>query len=592
MHPRKTRLVFSIGITGHRDISINEENCLRELCKEIFTHVSQNIKDIHQQASNILYSKDNPCLNLITCLAEGFDSIAAEASLELGYELQCPLPYLRNEYIKDFQSAESKLRFSSLLTKASSVYEINLRGDSYEKAKSYLNAGSVMLEHADILLAFWDGCPAKGLGGTGDIVELAREKGIPVICIDRDMQVDCEEEITWKAKIKELITRMLIPCEDLSNCNVFPYLYFEEELDKKSRALIYNSIIKLFSSKAHKKDGIGQENTKDDSFSKTEIESANKHYFDLFLEEANCNAIFYADKYRSAGMLRALIPLFANICLAIGFYWRWGGDNANIVNVIGFLSQAVLLYWFVRIVGVKNEKNKWHQKFIDYRVLAESIRYQTYLLPIGVTLREVEIPAYATNDNLSWVNWYLKCIVREIGLPNMIVDKDLVDNNICRFKQEALIEQICYHDKKAKHMTSIGNGLEKIGIIFFVAGAIITVVRVFIHFACQKYPDLACLPNKDHMIIKVPVFFNMLSLLLPAFGTVMFALGAQGGFERLGQRHLYMNEQLNRIYEGAEAFRFRTFLGSRKWVLEVVKLMINEVSDWRMFIKSKGISKR
>jgi hypothetical protein len=40
-----------------------------------------------------------------------------------------------------------------------------------------------MLADADELLAVWDGQPARGYGGTADVVEAARYKGIPVTVV-------------------------------------------------------------------------------------------------------------------------------------------------------------------------------------------------------------------------------------------------------------------------------------------------------------------------------------------------------------------------------------------------------------------------
>lgn len=40
-----------------------------------------------------------------------------------------------------------------------------------------------MLKHADLLFAVWDGLPARGFGGTADVVAHARKAGVPVIVI-------------------------------------------------------------------------------------------------------------------------------------------------------------------------------------------------------------------------------------------------------------------------------------------------------------------------------------------------------------------------------------------------------------------------
>ena len=41
-------------------------------------------------------------------------------------------------------------------------------------------ASRLMVDAADELFAVWDGQPARGHGGTGDVVAYARERGKPV----------------------------------------------------------------------------------------------------------------------------------------------------------------------------------------------------------------------------------------------------------------------------------------------------------------------------------------------------------------------------------------------------------------------------
>lgn len=586
MHPKKSRLVFNIGVTGHRYINQEQNNPLKELSKDILTFISNSIQELYKELKDI-YTAESPKLNLLTCLAEGFDRIAAHAALSSGYELQCPLPFSREEYSLDFESEASILEYTSLLQKASSIYELDFGREVIDK--QYLNAGTVLLEQTDILLAYWDGNPAKGPGGTGDIVELAKEKGIPVIHIRKDLEVVYGKEDNWKEPLKRDIRKVLIPYDSILDKRFFPYLYFNESFERKSRAKLYNNVVKLFSHKPSK-----SKNTLKGSLGRNQnsmIISKEKQYFDHYFYEADSLAMYYADYYRSAGMLRALIPLLANIALAIGFYWRWG-ENSNIVNVIGFLLQVVFLYWLVRIVGKRNEKNKWHQKFIDYRILAECIKNQSYIIPLGITLREIEISPYNKNDSISWINWYLRNMTREIGLPNIVLDRKALEEALTNLNNQLILDQVLYHEKSFSKINDVSNKLEKIGVTFFTVGAIITIIRVAVHYACQINPSLTWLPNPQNKIIKLPTFINMLSLLFPAFGAVMFSLKDQAGFDKLAQRHNYMNEQLTNIYNDMQNVKEESFLSVRRKIFRITTFMIEEVTDWRMFIKSKGISKR
>jgi hypothetical protein len=41
-----------------------------------------------------------------------------------------------------------------------------------------------VLRHSDVLLAVWDGMPARGPGGTGAIVAAARTMGLPLLWVE------------------------------------------------------------------------------------------------------------------------------------------------------------------------------------------------------------------------------------------------------------------------------------------------------------------------------------------------------------------------------------------------------------------------
>src|SRR4029077_15421939 len=54
---------------------------------------------------------------------------------------------------------------------------------------AYLECGILVVEEADLLVAVWDGKPARGVGGTADIVTIARNSIKPLILVDPDSLV-------------------------------------------------------------------------------------------------------------------------------------------------------------------------------------------------------------------------------------------------------------------------------------------------------------------------------------------------------------------------------------------------------------------
>jgi hypothetical protein len=67
------------------------------------------------------------------------------------------------------------------LSKNATVEVLDIPGTDED---AYLAAGHRVVDNSDIMLAVWDGKPAKGKGGTADVVDYAIKRGIPLIHID------------------------------------------------------------------------------------------------------------------------------------------------------------------------------------------------------------------------------------------------------------------------------------------------------------------------------------------------------------------------------------------------------------------------
>jgi hypothetical protein len=114
----------------------------------------------------------------LTCLARGADQVFARVVLDLGGSVEVVLPAAdyRERKVKPDNAAE----FDDLISKAAVVHTMPFgRSD----ADAYMAASEHILSTVDSLIAVWDGQPSGGYGGTADVVESARTRGIPVTVI-------------------------------------------------------------------------------------------------------------------------------------------------------------------------------------------------------------------------------------------------------------------------------------------------------------------------------------------------------------------------------------------------------------------------
>lgn len=129
---------------------------------------------------------------LLSPLAEGADRLAALEILRLpNSTLHAILPFDPDEYQSDFQSPESRAKFQSLLSQATSTLVMPAESS---RPQAYLAVGRHLVEQCDVLIAVWDRSPARGNGGTAQIVAYARKLEKPLIIID---SLD-PNRITWE----------------------------------------------------------------------------------------------------------------------------------------------------------------------------------------------------------------------------------------------------------------------------------------------------------------------------------------------------------------------------------------------------------
>jgi hypothetical protein len=94
--------------------------------------------------------------------------------LDAGGQIEAVIPAL--EY-RDGLPADAIAEYDALLSTAVAVHKLPFTESSSE---AHMAASEFMIDHADELYAVWDGQPARGHGGTADVVTYARQRGVSV----------------------------------------------------------------------------------------------------------------------------------------------------------------------------------------------------------------------------------------------------------------------------------------------------------------------------------------------------------------------------------------------------------------------------
>ncbi|MCI2416855.1 hypothetical protein MOQ72_05410 [Saccharopolyspora sp. K220] len=149
-----------IGITGHSNLTAGSiPLVLKALEAELAAYREQQLTGV-------------------SCLARGADQIFARVVLDAGGSLEVVLPAAdyRERKVKPDNTAE----FDELIGKATTVHTMPF---AKSNSDAYMAASEHILGSVDAMIAVWDGQPAGGHGGTGDVVQAARERSVPVTVV-------------------------------------------------------------------------------------------------------------------------------------------------------------------------------------------------------------------------------------------------------------------------------------------------------------------------------------------------------------------------------------------------------------------------
>jgi SMODS and SLOG-associating 2TM effector domain 1 len=169
-----------IGVTGHR--TLRDPVALAAGVDRVISLLGLALPP--DPSTRVLYEVVSP-------LGEGADRIVAERFLEVPSSiLEAPLPFSPEEYERDFGSEASRARFRGLVERAEHVWVAADGG----RPEAYRQVGLYVVESCDFLIAVWDGQPARGEGGTQEILELARDRSMPAFVIDAEPPCDVHQE--------------------------------------------------------------------------------------------------------------------------------------------------------------------------------------------------------------------------------------------------------------------------------------------------------------------------------------------------------------------------------------------------------------
>jgi hypothetical protein len=422
-----------------------------------------------------------------------------------------------------------------LLGQASEVITLPPKGT---RTAAYSDAGRYVVDHADIVIALWDGGPPRGEGGTAEIVAYAREKDKPLYWINTQ---DC----TARSERMEALNFTELEVYNAEKRGLKGYadtLQSENsQWDKQAAAI-----------------GIPEEYT--------------KRITGHFLPH-QCTADLLAMRYkklyiRAGNMIYVLAASAVGIVALQSLFFE---HHPKILTFeVLFMLLILLALWRFR---------RWHRKWIDYRFLTERIRSAVFEAIVGETVvgkveYQIDAPrdlslAHTPND------WVLRAFMAiERALPPAVPPPAIDLVSLKQFVINAWIApQIKWHSRETGRSSKKYERIEATSVCLFALAFFAALGHVIFTGEGMK---------------NVHPILGFVGILAPTIGGAMTAIRTFREYHRNAKRSWEMEKHLCSLRDALAASTAEQFLPLFR---ELVDLMIREHLDWRIMtiIRKPGL---
>ncbi|MEO9131809.1 MAG: hypothetical protein ABI240_11440, partial [Sphingomonas sp.] len=607
--PPAARLTFRVGVVGHRPNRLPRDKAglaaIRTRIEAVLDAVTDAVAAFGTKPDASLYAPGQSILRAVSPLAEGSDRLFAEAALDRGYELCVPMPFPRQEYEKDFGDADagSRAMFGALLARAEANHLtiVELDGTREHQAAAYSAAGRLVLNQSDLLVVVWDGKAARGGGGTVDTLAVALDFHVPVLWIDAeqpygwamlrhpseltpaadkerlapapaDAAPDLDRAALKKVIDEIVLTELALPValrkegsghhgDEVEDPKILARSYFAERKPRLNAYFLWKMFRDVVGDgRLHRPhlavpDFVGDiaEDWPIDTPPGATEEAAVGLWVNRRLRVhyawADKLAGYYADAHRTSFLLISFLSFFAVFFALVPVALKLEDIQAADLSLIaaeGFVLVALLV-----VVRVANAR-RWHQRWLEYRMLAEWMRQLRFLIPLGGGRPLPRTPAHLAvygDPVRSWMYWQVRAVARETGLPSTPGTTNYAAECLSYLAEIVGDDergQLCFHRATMNRCGRIHHRLHR----WTGALVILTIIGVAAHFA-MKLLWRKFFPCDDTVIGWLTGALLLMSAGFPALGAALANINNQGEFARLAKRARAMTHSFERFHHEA-----------------------------------------
>lgn len=478
-------------------------------------------------------------------------------------------------------------------------------------------AGRILIEQADLLIAVWDGASIVPPGGTGDTVAMALQCGTPVLWIDpaspdawtiittpEAIASKGEEEQALHRQRLEAIVRAAIAAPtsagDAPSRAGHNSLETERWHSSSNRLWhAYRRVEALFGSDrwSRRFARIRQQYETPGSIASGSGAETIAAIRDLpQVPEPFAGAVetkvmqrfawtdgisaYLSDAYRSGMTINFILSALA---ISGGIAYLPLVSPAGKWAFALFELALLLLIVGITIVG---RRLRWHDRWFETRRAAEYLRHGPVMLALGVA-RPVGRWANGASDH--WPEHYARHALRNVGLPEMAVTRDMLRSALTGLLGRHVERQRDYHAAKAVRLAAVHDNLDRFSQRLFVSA--ILVVAIYLLLVGISSVGLI----DSHFAEHSAKLFTVLGVVLPTFGAAIAGIRYFGDFERFSAISGMAAEKLDAIHQritvlAAGKDEALTYARVADLARAVDETVVTEIESWQAVFAAKHIT--
>ena len=578
--------VLSLGLTGHRSVGMTgaTAEATERGIGAVLEALGRALAPVIAQDASF-FSAAAPVMRLITMGAEGADLLGMRAADQYGLKISCVIPFALDDYRNDF-SPEAATVAAELFAKTESLLELPGRRD--EGPRAYERANDVILSNIDLLVAVWNGSRAHGRAGTGDVVQDAVLKGIPIIVIDPqspaapgilaappidDVEPPVASDLARKplpADLTAFIHGIVSPPAKRAQRAALVDLVAETQQSAQWR-FEYPLLLKTLAHrpKAARKPSIAAPKPArpDDAAPSVALAKTKRlETIDRARNIIDALAVQYGRKFRSSAASQYLVVILG----------AWiSGVIGLLIPSLSAATIAIQLLANVLVLGdaAFRARHRWQERWLDYRVVAERLRWLGFRNAFGLGGgRQMRA---GLQRQKSWIDWYIRRTAHALGPPQGKIDAASIAAAADHLSEIEIPDQIEYHRGTFRQLGLLERRL------FFGAHAALVAslgVAVVLAIAAVRAGSLEAVGWKPFAIVLLAI--------LPATMTSLNGLRVDADLARLVERSAQTIALLFRVRRNILASP-RDYDHVAANMQRLASIMMTELEEWRFVIDSR-----